>query len=734
MKAVVYIVLATAFIYYVARFAGALLLQALGAKLSRSEHRFIGFVCGSALLSTLVFLITAAGLAYKAAFICAGVLILAIGFYRGAHRAGGPAFPPASPAWNAAFWTVYLAFGWWYLSLALAPETSSDGLFYHVALITRYLREHHFPLITTNMYANLSAGIEMLFLFAFSIGKHSAAAMVEFLFLAIAPFGIMSYGRRIGKPVAGIVAALLFYSAPVVGRTGTIAYVDVATACVAFALFYLLQMWREERQDALLIPIGLIAGFGYAAKYTAFTGVIYALLFTGYWLWRWKRPIGKPLLIIAACASSMMAPWMVKNNLIVQNPFSPFLNRYFPNPYVYVSFERDYIAALSHMGGVRPPEIPLEVTVRGERLPGLIGPVFLLAPLALLSLRTAAGRQVLLAAAVFMAPYAGNIGTRFLIPALPFISLGLALAVHRVRFIAALILIAHAISCWPPLVNLYCSQNAWRIERTTWPAALRRTPEAEYIRASIPDYDLGVILDRRVPVHDRVLGNMANHAYHSREVLEPYASAFGTRLYDMLVRVTIADMQPAWRHVFQFRGRPVRKIRLVETRAAGVSWAISEVRVFSGGSEVTRNPAWRLRALANPWDVELAFDHNPVTLWNARDVSTPGMFIEIDFGKEESVDRITADLPRNLGELAMRVDAEVSPGKWEPLQNGAITEDVPYPAGMRRAAIDKLKANGIQWLLSEDGDQMSKDYIDRAAEWGITQVAVSNGFRLWHLD
>jgi hypothetical protein len=48
-------------------------------------------------------------------------------------------------------------------------------------------------------------GVEMLFLFAYSIGHHSAAAMVELLFL-FALFNL-AYARRLGQPRAGVLGA-----------------------------------------------------------------------------------------------------------------------------------------------------------------------------------------------------------------------------------------------------------------------------------------------------------------------------------------------------------------------------------------------------------------------------------------------------------------------------------------------------------------------------------------------
>ena len=71
---------AAAFTYLVSLSAGKTLLQALRVKLYRSEEYFFGFVLGSAILSTLVFALTAAGLAYAGVFRSYGqMLILDVG-------------------------------------------------------------------------------------------------------------------------------------------------------------------------------------------------------------------------------------------------------------------------------------------------------------------------------------------------------------------------------------------------------------------------------------------------------------------------------------------------------------------------------------------------------------------------------------------------------------------------------------------------------------------------------
>lgn len=729
MKPVLYILLATILTFSASYSLGALLMRLLRLKLNRSEERFLSFIAGSACLSTLVFLFTAVGMARKWVFWTSGLVIVATGLWRRAYLPRGEALPPVPRIWNIAFWAVFAVFTWLYLGNALAPETSGDAISYHVALVTRYLREHRFPRITTNMYASLSEGLEMLFLYAFAIGKYSATAMCEFLFLLALPFGIASYGRRIGRPVAGVAGALIVYVSPVFGRVGTIAHNDVAGAAVVFALFYTIQIWREEGDRRLLILAGILAGFAFAVKYTLGIAVLYACAAVFLVLWKRQQPWLKPLAITAVSALAVMSPYLIKNTMVVANPVSPFFNRVFPNPYIYVSFEDEYVRQMHNYNGVTLAETPLEVTVRGSRLQGLLGPVFLLAPLALLALRFPQGRQLLLAAAVFLLPWLGNIGTRFLMPVAPFVALGLGLVFDAFPPLAAVLIVVHTVLSWPPVIPRYAEQYSWRIERSNWKYALRIASEEEYLRANIPDYDIGLALNRLVPANQRVLSPaMGNQAYQSREIVVPYQSVFGSQLYDVMFRATTEDMRPALRHTFSFPARDVRRLRVVLTKG-GSAWIVSEVRLFHQGRELERDAKWRLRASAHPWQVQRAFDNSPLTVWTSDRRGAPGMFLEIDLGKPQRADKVTVDVPLNLDWATMRLE-----GDGALLAAASVTEASPWPSRMRRAAAEELKSNGIAWLVFKDGELLAEDLLTHQPQWGITQAAVSNGYRLWHLD
>ena len=95
-----------------------------------------------------------------------------------------PAVSAVFGSWtNSSFLLAFILYFILYFFNSMAPEASFDGSRYHLALAGRYLRDHGFHRITNNMYASLSQGVEMLYLWAFAFGQHSAAAMVHFAFL-----------------------------------------------------------------------------------------------------------------------------------------------------------------------------------------------------------------------------------------------------------------------------------------------------------------------------------------------------------------------------------------------------------------------------------------------------------------------------------------------------------------------------------------------------------------------
>ncbi len=716
---------------------GTLLLRALGLKFFRVEERLFALAAGAACLSQLVFVAATLGLARKGVFQTFGLAVLIVAWARGLHRPVGSEPPPLPRFWKRTLLLVGVPFTVLYFFNAMAPEMSPDGSTYHLGLVARYLRHRGFEPITTNMYANLSQGVEMLYLFAFSIGRHSSAALVHFGFLAALPLAMLAWARRFGWIAAGAVGAMFTYLSPVVGQDGTTAYIDVAVAFLLFVLFYLVQVWDQERNPRLLPLIGLIAGFCYAAKYTAFVGLVYALGFVAWKLRRARQPLIRPLVTLSLCALIPIVPWVAKNAIWLHNPFSPFFNRWFPNPYVHISFEEEYRHHMRNYIGLKSHwEIPLEVTVRGTVLCGLLGPLFLLSPVALGALSHPAGRRLLAAGLLFGLPYAANIGTRFLIPAVPLISLAMGLVLARWRAVAMLAVLAHAVTSWPDVLSLYCDPNAWRLTKIPLRQALRLEPEESWLTRKSPPYPIARLVEDSTPPGSKILTfNQVPDAYTTREILVVYQAAFNNTLGDILWSAIIPEYPPQRRLTFRFPDEPLRGLRVVQTNQGGPDhWSVGELRFFHAEGELVRHPRWRLRAHPNPWDVQMAFDNSPATRWRSWQTLFAGMFIEVDFGRPERVDRVTLECARDQHRVRLRVEGRSASGQWRLLSDQPEEAETPPPLGLRRAAVEELKRRGVHHLLIWDDDFGAEDFRKNAVVWGVTLLGERNGARLYRVD
>ncbi|MDQ6700939.1 MAG: glycosyltransferase family 39 protein, partial [Acidobacteriota bacterium] len=588
--------------------------------------------------------------------------------------------------------------------------------------------------ITSNMLTDLSEGMEMLYLFAFAFGKHSAASMVHLLFTAITPLGMLAFGKRIGQPKAGAIGALLFFLSPAVALVGTAAYVDLAAAAVVFAVFYLLQIWWQEQTDALLIPLGMLAGFAYGVKYSAGIAVPYAI---GGILIRRRgsgKPLWKPCATVAVTAFALMSPWIVKNAVVIHNPVAPLANRVFPNAFRYVSTEHEYVKSINARAGLTGFNWFYQITTRGVFTQGFLGPVFLIAPLALFSARSRVGRQVVCAAVVFLLPCIAAVPSRYFIPALTFGSLGLGLVLSRYAHAGASVVLLHTMLCWPAAIPKYAARNAPRMEWPDWRAALRLTPESGYLSQRVEGYGLGLLLDDKLRPDERVFAFRAfQQAYHSRQVIVAWESALGVRLGEAVRAAFDSSLQPAQRYVFSFESVTLSKFRLIQTGREPDTdqWSVSELRVFHNGRELPRAAQWRLSASPNPWDVQLAFDNSPLTRWASRQRPAEAMFIEVNFGTSETVDRVVVDCLPNQTGIDLGLQIEDSRGIWRNLTAGKEMSTNPMPPALRRAAVEELQRHGIGALAVHDLDAGAKDFERRQAQWGIELAGASGRYRLY---
>jgi hypothetical protein len=260
---------------------------------------------------------------------------------------------------------------------------------------------------------------------------------------------------------------------------------------------------------------GLIAGFAYAIKYPG--GLV--------------LPIGLILLMgkgsrrFLLSASISIIPWVLRNWLWLANPLAPFFNRWFPNLFYSAEAEASYLRDLrSVSGGI------VDLVVTGARLPGFLGPVFLLSPFALLALRSAHGRRLLFVGASLSIPVFLNPSARFLIPALPFVALAMGLAMRNSPKVMPALAAFHAVLALPAVMPTYCAAWAWRIREAPVRVALGLAPEEPYLNRYLPDYWLKKALEQYVPKQEKIFALAGlPEAYIDRRIVVSYESADGLR-------------------------------------------------------------------------------------------------------------------------------------------------------------------------------------------------------------
>jgi len=683
----------------------------------------VRFVTGASVLSLAVFAACCLGIAYPLVFAALGAAAICLGC------------PWIRPQWSKPHgieWLLLLAFAVFffvYLSNAMAPEVSPDGATYHLGLVARYLREHGFHRITWNMYASLPEGIEMLFLFAFAFGRHSAAAVLHLAFLVALVRQMVGYGRRRGFALPAACAALLVFVSPLAGIDGTSAYNDVALAAVAFTLFTLLQSWGEQASPRLAAAIGLTAGFAFAVKYTAWPALVYAALYVLY-----KSRSIRLLAVVSSCAAAVFVPWLAKNWLWVQNPLAPFFNNIFPNPYVTSYFETGYRHDMALYDLSTRWQIPMQVTVHGA-LGGLLGPVFLLAPLALGALRWPRGRQLLLAALVFGANYFSNISPRFLLPSLPFVALAMMLVLSAVPGLAVAVALLHAAISWPTVVPRYAAPYAWRLHGTPWRAALRIEPETRYLQDHLFFWNEMRMVADNTPRDAAILTFTGMpEAYLSQRILVEYQAEPNQIAGHLIQTACEPQLQPVWQLRFRFPRQPVDSLRLVQTGSGDGQWNIHELRLFDGAAELRHEPSWRITAQPYPWNIQDAFDGKLITFWRCGDALSPGQFVELDLGgTNPMVDSVMIQAEPDQPDLHIILKKHLNSRKWAVLDDRPEVSQGAPPEDLRRAAASELKLRGIDYVLAWENERETADLRRNPDLWGVQQVARTANATLYKL-
>jgi len=688
---------------------------------TRVPHEIV-FATGAALLSLIVFALLACGVAGRPAF----AAVAAVGVSCLFLTRNGVSRP--SMEWSHPLWML-LPFAVLYLVHALAPEIQPDAIGYHLGNVAEYLRQGRFP-DRVDFYEILPHGVEMLFTFAFAFGAHSAAKLVHFAMLVASVPLVLSIGRRLGlEPPLAALGAVFYVVTPVVGATGTCAYVDVAFAFYTLAAVYLLLQWHEERSAILLVSAGIAAGFCYGAKITGLQVAACAAL------WLLVRREWKATLVFSAASAAMIVPWMIRAFSMTGNPMAPLANRLFPNPYFHILSEQILAFQMRRYGGESWPSRILDLTIHGQSSLGLLGPLWLLAPLGLLALRRPVGRLLLCVGALLALPWLMNTSARFLIPALPF--LALAMLVNLPRRVAWIVVLAHAVLSWPAVVSLYADTYVWRLRGLPVAAALRIIPEDDYLRRNLPEYVTAGQIRESTPPNARILDLSGTAAvYTERDTYLFYQSAQAELCFDALRTAHFQRLQP----LHDLRGSwpevPLIAVRFRQQADDMPNWTVAEASFYRGDFRLRPSSRWSLDAWPNIWEAPFALDSNVTTYWATWEPVKPGMFLEVRFDRPQWLTGAGVTGLRIEQKSQVAIYGQSPDGAWR-LLSANLSAEVRQDADLRTQAARALKRAGYTHIIAPLGDggngALGHDLFEQQRAWHIEMVTRTGDIALFKI-
>jgi hypothetical protein len=314
--------------------------------------------------------------------------------------------------------------------------------------------------------------------------------------------------------------------------------------------------------------------------------------------------------------------------------------------------------------------------------------------------------------------------------------LAIGLAFGEAATLLAALMLIHAAASWPPILNHYVNPNCWRLKLFPYEAALRITPPEDFLRKNSQGYSAAQMIDQKVPGNEPVFSmDGIPDSYTRHPILLYYESASNETLADTINMGWNPAEQPILSRVFSFPGRKARRMRVLQT-AQGVyphQWNVYELRFFYHGAELARKLDWRLQAWPNPWEVQLAFDNSLATRWRSGETVSPGMYLDVDFGREEPVDEVRLVVSGDSELTRLQLESASSTGTWDKIAENPTVMQHDVPKGIRRMATYELHARGIHYLLVADKSNGAEDFAEDPEAWGLKLIGHTEGERLYQI-
>jgi len=355
----------------------------------------------------------------------------------------GAAFQ-AVPWYAPVYFGLLVALGSAWLIHAAAPETQHDAVHYHLYLPRLWLETGLIKPTLVILQSFYYLGAETLYALMMMLGGAEAAKLLSFSVALLCCLAVYCLGREVVGASHGMLAAMLFAFAPLVGWEASTTYVELFVACYFTLTLTAVILAYKSEDDRWFFVAGLCAGCALSFKVLAGILIILLLVLLTGWRWwstrRWGATAASSWYFALGTALTGF-PWPLLRLVETGNPVFPLLNnvfrsRFFPEvafPGFLASFGigKDPIALLR-----LPWDVSFAAQPFGEGLPPIaVGASVLLALLASLGQGNGGlvGLVASLAASYWLVWGLSSQYLRYLLPGFPAICVLASLGLEALR-------------------------------------------------------------------------------------------------------------------------------------------------------------------------------------------------------------------------------------------------------------------------------------------------------------
>ncbi len=278
----------------------------------------------------------------------------------------------------------------------LAPERFYDALVYHLSVPFSFIQHHKIYQIPSNFFSNYSMGLEMLFCLGSLLHSEMVSKLLCWFLGLGCCFILFDLGNKYFNQMVGFMAAVMFYTIPIVQVSSWEAAVDLGmTFFVLNAVSAFLKIYSQEPVNKgevssgaalpCLYIIVILSSYAVMTKYNAVFWVIPLFLICGYeasWFLNIRRStLLKNTLIAGIVFLTPLLVYWIKNFVFTGNPFFPYLGS------ILGTWQIDP-QKLNHVLGEQHEKwahtfaeylaLPWNLTIKGDTGDSLVGPLLLL--------------------------------------------------------------------------------------------------------------------------------------------------------------------------------------------------------------------------------------------------------------------------------------------------------------------------------------------------------------------